>query len=326
MIDLRALPKANLHLHLTGSMRPSTLAELAERHGIAVPAPLPPDAAHDWGTFQGRYDAARSAIRTAADLGRVVAEAVEDNLADGCGWLELQVDPTSYAPFLGGLEPVVEAALAAMSGAPAALVVAASWAAGGDHALRLARLAARYPGVVGFGISNDERRGSLDDFVPAARVAAEAGLLVVPHAGFYEGAWHVRDCVEKLGANRIGHGLTAMHDPSTVELLAARGVALEVCPTSYPPLGVAGLASLPLRALLVAGVPIALASDDPLLFGADVTAQYEIARDVLGLGPADLAALAHHSINASAAPAGTKRHLTSEMARRLDGAGVRPGT
>jgi adenosine deaminase len=313
--DLRTLPKANLHLHLTGSMRPSTLAELAHRHGLTVPPPLRPGAAHEWPAFQARYDAARAAIRCAADLGRVVREAVEDSAADGCGWLELQFDPASYAVVIGAAEPVLEAVLAATAGTPTGVVVASSWARPGADAERLARLAARYAayGVVGFGLSNDERLGRVEDFVGAFRIARDAGLRGVPHSGFYEGAWHVRSCVERLVAARIGHGITAAADAATLGLLAERGVAVELCPTSYPPFGVATLSALPVRAFLDAGVRVALANDDPLLFGADVTEQYRIVRD-LGLSDGELAGLARQSIAASAAP----ETLRGELLARVD--------
>ena len=86
MRSLAALPKANLHLHLTGAMRPGTLAELAARHGLPIPAPLPADVQHGWETFQERYDAARCAVRTREDVMRVVREAIADNAADGAGW------------------------------------------------------------------------------------------------------------------------------------------------------------------------------------------------------------------------------------------------
>lgn len=306
MADLRALPKANLHLHLTGAMRPATLVELAALYGLSVPPPMPAGETHPWEAFQSRYDAARACIRTAGDLQRVVGEAIADSVADGCAWVEIQLDPTSYVPLLGGFEVVVEAALDAMAGSPCGLVIASSWARSGAHARQLAELAVRYPGVAGFGLSNDERRGTVGDFTEAFAIAGDAGLILVPHGGFYEEAWHVRACVEELGAHRIGHGLTAMRDPETLALLADRRVALEVCPTSYPPLGVATYESLPLRALLEANVPIVLASDDPLLFGGDVTAQYAIARSVLGLTDTELAAIARHSIDVSTAPAQLK--------------------
>lgn len=316
MRDVSALPKANLHLHLTGAMRPATLAELAARSGLAVPSPLPVGVAHGWDAFQSRYDTARAVLRTAADVARVVVEAIEDD-AD---WVEIQVDPTSYADRLGGLEAVVETVLAAAAGR-AGIILAASWARPPDTAMRVARLAARYAdqGVVGFGLSNDERRGRVADFAPACQIAAEAGLLSVPHGGFYEAAWHVRACVELLGATRIGHGLTAAVDAPTVELLATRGVALEVCPTSYPPLGVGDLDALPIRMLLECGVPVALGTDDPLLFGAGLNEQYSIARHYLGFTDSELATLARHSITASAAPPARKQALLAGVQAWLAG-------
>ncbi|ONI70798.1 adenosine deaminase [Actinosynnema sp. ALI-1.44] len=313
MDDLRQLPKANLHLHLTGSMRPETLVELAAVHGLSLPPPFPMGEAHPWEAFQTRYDTARAAIRSTDDLHRVVTEAIDDNLADGCTWLEIQLDPTSYAPLLGGFEPVIETALDAMDGKPCGLIVASSWARSGEHATELARLATRYTKVVGFGLSNDERRGSVPDFVEAFRIATDAGLISVPHGGFYTESWHVRACVDQLGARRIGHGLTAMRDERTVRHLADRQVALEVCPTSYPPLGVASYESLPIGDLLNAGVPVALASDDPLLFGAGVVAQYVIAREVIGLSDKQLAAIATHSIKVSAAPEDVRRNTVEAI-------------
>lgn len=318
--DLRALPKANLHLHLTGSMRPSTAAELAARHGLPpLPAvPGRPGAVHGWDVFQARYDTARAAVRSAEDITRVVREAVEQDAAEGAGWTELQVDPTSYAPWLGSLEAVVETLLDAVRGLPAGVVLAASWAADPEHAERIADLAVRYAadGVLGLGLSNDERRGHVRDFVPAFRTVADAGLGRVPHAGFYAGAWHVRECVELLGATRIGHGLSAVADPSVMALLAERDVALEVCPTSYPPFGVTPAPDA-VPSLLSAGVPVALATDDPLLFGVGMAGQYEILRPVCS--DAELAAVAATSVRASRAPAGLRRELLAGIRDWSDG-------
>jgi adenosine deaminase len=298
--DLSTLSKANLHLHLTGSMRSGTLAELAARFGLPLPPPLPPGVIHGWDAFQSRYDTARAVLRTADDITRVVTEAVDGDAA----WVEIQVDPTSYAVRLGTPEAVVEASVAGGAG----VVLASSWAASPAVALEVARLAARYAGqgVIGFGLSNDERLGRVEDFAPACRVAAEAGLRIVPHGGFYEGPGHVRRCVEVLGAHRIGHGLSAAGDPAVVRLLASSGVALEVCPASYPPLGVTTTAELPVRSLLDAGVPVVLGSDDPLLFGVGLTGQYELLRSGANLTDEELATIARHSIIASSAPAGLK--------------------
>ncbi|NED99378.1 adenosine deaminase [Phytoactinopolyspora halotolerans] len=313
--DIRALPKAQSHLHLTGAMRPGTLRELATRYGVPVPPAWDHTRVQEWAAFQGRYDAAREVIRTPTDVARVISEAAEDDAADGCGWMEIQVDPTSYAPAFGGMEAVVEAVLsaAAASPVPTGVIIASSWARSGDHAEALARLAVRYAGsgVVGFGLSNDERLGDVVDYVPAFRLAADAGLLLTPHSGFYTGAGHVRDCVDLLKATRIGHGTAAVTEPSVLALLAERQVAMEICPTSYAPLGVHEPSDVPVRTVLDAGIPVTIGSDDPLVFGAGLAEQYALCRDVLGLDDALLAVLARHSIASSAAPDEIKRVLTA---------------
>jgi adenosine deaminase len=314
--DLRELPKTQLHLHLTGAMRPATLLELAGRHGIAVPPPLA-SGAGTWAAFQDRYDASRATLRTPADIARVIAEAAADDAADGCRWLEIQVDPTSYAPVLGGLEAALEAVLAGAAAAPipVGVLVASSWQRPPSHAVTLARLAARYAGhgVVGFGLSNDERGAVVADFAPAFAIAADAGLLGAPHSGFYTPASHVRSCVELLGASRIGHGTSAVVSPSVMSLLAERQVAVEICPTSYPPFGVHQLSAIPVRAFLSAGVPVALSTDDPLLFGVGLAGQYDICRSELGLTDVELAAVAAGGIRASAAPVSLKETLLAEV-------------
>ncbi|HEY1640802.1 MAG TPA: adenosine deaminase [Streptosporangiaceae bacterium] len=316
---LAALPKAHLHLHFTGSMRHGTLVELAAEHGIHLPEALvtewPPrlSAADErgWFRFQRLYDIARSVVRRPADVRRLVAEAAQDESVDGSGWLEIQVDPSGYAHRLGGLTSLLElileaaAATSAESGVGIGIIVAANRTKHPLEARTLARLAAVYAGhgVTGFGLSNDERRGAVADFIPAFRIARRAGLLAVPHGGELCGPDSVRACLDDLHADRIGHGIAAAADPALLDRLAAAGTTLEVCPASNVALGVAARpADVPLRRLYEAGVPIALGADDPLLFGPRLAAQYELARVVHGLSDAQLADLARMSVTGSAAP------------------------
>lgn len=317
--DLAQLPKAHLHLHLTGGMRPATLVELAAQQGIRLPAELldPHGARLDvtarrgWPRFQRLYDAARDVLRGPDDIRRLVHEIAEDECAAGSGWVEVQVDPSSYAPRLGGLQATVELVLDAMSVAAAdtgvgmALVVAANRTRHPGDAETLARLAKRFAGrgVVGFGLSNDETRGPPEDFAKAFRIARAAGLLAVPHAGELRGERSVRGAVEVLGAARLGHGVRAVEDAATMSLLAERGVVLEVCPASNVALGVAGaIEQVPVRALRAAGVPVALGADDPLLFRSGLFEQYASVRDSARLSDAELADLARCAVQGSAAP------------------------
>jgi adenosine deaminase len=328
---VHTLPKAHLHLHLTGAMRHSTMVELAREHGIGLPDALtsakPPHLRgtdeRGWFRFQRLYDIARSVLRTPANVHRLLHEAAEEEGRDGSGWLEIQVDPTAYAPRFGGLTPTVELVLDAAAKASAAtgigigVIIAANRTRHPLDARTLARLAIQYAGrgVVGFGLSNDERRGRAGDFAPAFRIAARGGLLAAPHGGELAGPESVRACLDTLNADRIGHGVRAAEDPALMDALAARGVTLEVCPTSNVALGVAAQAEdVPLRTLRSAGVRVALGADDPLLFGERLAAQYQLARDAHQCTDHELAELARMSVRASAAPG----HIRASLLAGID--------
>ncbi|MEU1675886.1 adenosine deaminase [Streptomyces roseifaciens] len=324
--DVRLLPKAHLHLHFTGSMRSDTLLELADKYGVHLPEALssgePPKLRatdeRGWFRFQRLYDIARSCLRAPEDIQRLVREAAEEDVRDGSGWLEIQVDPTSYAPRLGGLIPALEIILDAVetaskeTGLGMRVLVAANRMKHPLDARTLARLAVRYAdrGVVGFGLSNDERRGLARDFDRAFEIAREGGLLAAPHGGELSGPSSVRDCLDDLHASRVGHGVRAAEDPRLMRKLAERGVTCEVCPSSNVALGVYEKpGDVPLRTLWDAGVPIALGADDPLLFGSRLAAQYELVREHHGFTDTELAELARQSVRGSAAPEGVRGEL-----------------
>ncbi|WP_404957489.1 adenosine deaminase [Streptomyces sp. 147326] len=334
--DLTLLPKAHLHLHFTGSMRPSTLLELADKYGVRLPDALttgePPKLRatdeRGWFRFQRLYDAARSCLREPDDIRRLVREAAEEDVRDGSGWLEIQVDPTSYAPLLGGMIPAVEIILDAVdaasreTGLGMRVLIAANRMKHPLDARTLARLAVRYAdrGVVGFGLSNDERRGMARDFDRAFAIAREGGLLAAPHGGELTGPASVRDCLDDLHAARIGHGVRAAEDPRLLKRLADRQITCEVCPASNVALGVYERPEdVPLRTLFEAGVPMALGADDPLLFGSRLAAQYEIARRHHGFTDPELAELARQSVRGSAAPADVQEKLLAGIDHWLTG-------
>ncbi|MCX4958745.1 adenosine deaminase [Streptomyces virginiae] len=334
--DLTLLPKAHLHLHFTGSMRPSTLLELADKYGVRLPDALtagePPKLRatdeRGWFRFQRLYDAARSCLREPDDIRRLVREAAEEDVRDGSGWLEIQVDPTSYAPLLGGMIPAVEIILDAVdaasreTGLGMRVLIAANRMKHPLDARTLARLAVRYAdrGIVGFGLSNDERRGMARDFDRAFAIAREGGLLAAPHGGELTGPSSVRDCLDDLHASRIGHGVRAAEDPRLLKRLADRQITCEVCPASNVALGVYERPEdVPLRTLFEAGVPMALGADDPLLFGSRLAAQYEIARRHHAFTDAELAELARQSVRGSAAPEEVQAKLLAGIDHWLSG-------
>jgi adenosine deaminase len=307
MRDLAELPKAHLHVHLEGAMRPETLAELAGHYGIDVPA------IRGYGSFTAfatTYLAACDVLRTPDDLRRVVDEVVEDAADAGAVWVE----PSFYAPHhldrLGPGEAVVELVLDALAtsagrhGIGAGLMLAADRTMNPAVAVEQAKLAASFAGrgVVSFGLANDEAPFPPEPFEEAFRIARDAGLLSTPHAGELAGAASVRAAVEVLGADRIQHGVRAVEDARLLELLAERGICCDVCPTSNVMLSVVPtLEAHALPALLDAGVPCSVNADDPLLFGPNLLDEYELCRRELGFDDDRMAHIAACSIQFSGA-------------------------
>jgi adenosine deaminase len=312
MRDLRHLPKAHLHLHLEGSMRPGTLAELAAAAGVEVP---PIRGYGTFGAFAGMYVAACSLLSTPDTMRRLVHEVVQDAALDGAVWVE----PALYVPYhrerLGPPEQVLELVLDAAAtaareiGIGVGIIVSANRTVDPTDAVEQARLAARYArrGVVGFGLANDEAGRPPEPFAEAFAIARDAGLLSVPHAGELAGPESVAGALDALGADRIQHGVRATEDPDLVRRLADSPVCLDVCPTSNLMLAVVpSIEAHPLPALLGAGVRCSLNADDPLLFGPGLADEYELARTRLGLDDRALAGIARASVEGSAAPADLK--------------------
>jgi adenosine deaminase len=178
---------------------------------------------------------------------------------------------------------------------------------------------------VGFGLSNDERRGETAEFAPAFRIAREGGLAAVPHGGELLGADHASEVARALKPDRIGHGVRASEDVSVLENLVGQGVAFELCPLSNVALGIyPSPADVPVRQIMTAGGLIALGADDPLIFGSRLVDQYQMLREVHCFTDTELASLARASVTASRAADGTKRRLLGGIDRWLRHGSDRP--
>jgi adenosine deaminase len=316
--DLAALPKAHLHLHLEGCARPATIAELAERNGLDVADLL---AFSTLPEFIECYKLAVAAIATPDDLVRVCYELLVDEAAQGVRWCEPMVVPAFYLPAFGTVDDVW--ALMRSGFDRAAEETGIGWGAIAGHvrtepvevAERAATWAAEHAsdGIVGLGIAGDEVLVGPEPFARACAIAAEAGLLVVPHAGETAGPTSVRGALA-LGADRIAHGVRSVEDPDLVARLAAEGIACDVCPTSNVKLSVVpDLSGHPLPALLDAGVPVTLNSDDQLFFGSRVLDEYELGRTTWGLSDVELAHIARTSARASGAPASRRQAIEADI-------------
>ncbi len=323
MRDLVELPKAHLHLHLEGAMRPSTLRELAEGYGMEVPD------VRGYQSFTGFVSAYRAAcfvLRTGDDLRRVVDEVVEDAATDGAAWVEPSFYAPNYRDRLGPDHEVVElvlealAASAAKYGIGAGLMLAADRSSPPLAALEQAKIAVANAGrgVVSFGLANDESRFPPEPFVEAFRLTKDAGLLSTPHAGELAGVESVVGAVETLGADRIQHGVRAVEDPRVLELLAERDICCDVCVTSNLMLSVVpDIEMHPLSTLLDAGVPCSVNADDPLLFGSNLLEEYELCRREFEFDDERMAHIASCSMNASGAPDALKATARAGIARWL---------
>ena len=307
-VALAALPKAELHLHLEGAIRPSTAAELADRAGLPLPGRGP---FADLAEFVAAYEAARDLVRSLDDLRRIARELVQDAASAGVVWTEVHLVPPTYAGRLGPAESILEAVIDGLragssADAGAAVIVGINRGlpmAAAEESLRLA-LTYAGRGVVGLGLAGDEAHHPASAFAAVFSRTKDAGLRSVPHGGEGAGAESVRACVEELSADRVCHGVRAMEDPSLIELLAERKVCLDVAPTSNVALGVsASWERHALSALLASGVPVSLNSDCPLFFGASINDEYQHAGTELGFGRSELAAVAESSLVFSSCPA-----------------------
>ncbi|TQS46017.1 adenosine deaminase [Cryptosporangium phraense] len=317
MRDLRALPKAHLHLHLEATMRPQTTADLAAELGVPVP---PAGQFHDFTQFIAEYQGLVALLRTPAAVDRLIDEAVEDAAADGAVAIELASTVQHHTGIYGSAEAALDAMLASVGAAAerhgiwAGLIVAIDRTAGPEHARETAALAVKHAGrgVTGLGLHSEERGFPASGFAAEFAAAKEAGLLAVPHAGELVGPISVRQALDYLKADRIQHGVRAFEDASLVAELADRGVCLDVCPTSNQLLRVVpSLGEHPLAALLAAGVRCSINADDPALFGAGLLDEYTVGREALGLDDEKLAACARTSVDASGAPDAVRRRAVA---------------
>lgn len=330
---IAGLPKAELHVHHIGSASPQTVARLASTHP-GSPVPADPAALADYFTFTDFahfidvYLSVADLITDATDVWTLTHGVAVDMAALNIRYAELTVSPFSQIsrgiPAEAFMEAIEDARLTAErdlgivlrwcfdipgeSGLPAAEVTA-------DVATRL-----RPAGLVSFGLGGPEIGVGREQFKPYFDQARAAGLHSVPHAGETTGPQTVWDAITFLGAERIGHGTTAIQDPRLVDHLVEHGIPLEVCPTSnLATRAVTRIEDHPLPALVTAGVPVSISSDDPPMFSTDLNREYSVAAELLGLDHAGIADLALAAVRQSFAPDDVKVWVAGEIAAYRDG-------
>ena len=284
------MSKAELHLHLEGTIEPETLLELAPQLSLDDVR-----ARYRCSSFPEFLESFKFAVRSLNgpdDYALVTRRLAGRLAAENVRYAEVTLSAGALVYRRRPLDAVLEAVIAESRPSP----VEIRWVLDGirhfgpEHVLEVAQAAARHAGedVVAFGIGGDEQAGPVEQFGDAFRVARDAGLHLTIHAGETAGPESVWGALA-AGAERIGHGIRAIEDPALLACLRDRQVPLEVCISSNVATGaVPGLAEHPLRRLYDAGVPIVLGTDDPAIFGTTLAREYEIAAREFGFTDKEL--------------------------------------
>lgn len=327
------IPKIHLHCHLEGTLRAATFVELANRHGVPLryrpshAAGAAADATvqepyrfESFQEFLYLFAAVSRSLREPQDYARLAREFVEDALAEGVIYGELFISPpvwTFFNPELdvrSTIEAIVAELRTARPQAAFKLLPDVTRNFGAEKAMATARAMAALTDldVVGISLGGDERRFPAADFADVFRYARAQGLHRVAHAGEANDAKSVRDAIELLDSERIGHGIAALEDPDTVALIARRGVALEICPTSNRLTGTA-LAGHPHPYIDFeeSGCIVAIDCDDPAIFATSIGREYALVEEVAGASA--LERYVRNAIHASFADPPAKRAMELQL-------------
>ncbi len=324
---IAGLPKAELHVHHVGSASPRIVAELAARHPSSAVPTDPAELARfftftDFAHFIEVYLAVVDLIRSPEDVRLLTYEVAEELAGQRVRYAELTMTP--YTSVVRGIP--IEAYTEAIEDARVAaerdhgIVLRWIYDIPGEAGLASADATVTYAiehgpsSLVGFGLGGPEIGVPRPPFAPHFARARAAGLHSVPHAGETTGPQTVWDALTHLGAERIGHGTSSVHDPRLLAHLAEHRIPLEVCPTSnVATKAVERIEEHPVAAMRDAGVIVTVNSDDPPMFGTTLNGEYAVAADLLGLDESGVTELAQAGVDASFAPDDVKARLRAEI-------------
>jgi adenosine deaminase len=285
---MKDIPKVELHLHLEGGAPPAFIRGLAAEKGADLSGIFRADGGYtyrDFWHFLQVYEAATGVLTSPEDYARLTSAVLEESAANGVVYCETFLSPdfcgggdvAAWRDYLTAIREAADAAEAA-HGITLRGIVTCIRHFGPERARPVAVCAAETAGhwLTGFGMAGDEMKGRPGDFGWAFDCAREAGLRLTVHAGEWGGAASVRDALDALRPERIGHGVQAVDDPALVERLARDEIVLECCPGSNVFLGVyPDWPSHPIEALREHGVKVTVSTDDPPFFGITMTSEYE---------------------------------------------------
>jgi aminodeoxyfutalosine deaminase len=314
---IRSLPKAELHLHLEGSIEPETLAELQRNHGLRAATAATAQQLYDYKDFTGflmAFKAVTEHLQTPADYELITYRLMQQLKAEHVVHAEVYVSVgvclwrrQEFATIFESLERGRQRGEKDF-GVSLLWIFDAVRQFGAEKAQAVANLAVQYRerNVVGFGIGGDEQKGPAELFRNVYAYSADHGLRLTAHAGENAGPESIWGALN-LKAERIGHGLTAARDPELVEELSKRQVPVEICVTSNLKTGCCtGIADHPVRNYFDHGLMITLNSDDPAMFRTSLNREYQLVQQTFAFTDEHLRELARNSFEASFLPAEKK--------------------
>lgn len=316
------LKKAELHCHIEGAASPALVLSQAAKYGVATDGFIRNGAYvwNDFTTFLAAYDAASKVFRTEEDFALLAETYLGELAADGAIYSELFVSPDHGAAsglgaeaYIFGLATGMERARMTL-GIESRMTVIGVRHLGPERVAAAAEFAARrpHPLITGFNMAGDERQYKVADFVRAFEIAREAGLGITIHAGELCGAFSVRDALDQIKPDRIGHGVRAVEDMALVERIRDEGVVLEVCPGSNVALGLfPSFKDHPLRLFYDMGLKVTLNSDDPPFFHSSLAHEYEMVSTEMGFSDAELDKMTRTALEAAFIDEETRMALLS---------------
>ena len=330
---LRRWPKAELHVHLDGALRPATMLELARAQNIRLPADTPEALAkamlvrdaQSLEEYLQKYEITLSVLQTRAALERVAYEFVVDVAAENVRYVEVRYSPLLHRPALT-LAEAIEAPLAGIrraeadTGTKVGLIVCGIRTRPAAESLELARAAADYrsSGVVAFDLAGAERGHPAREHRAAFEYAASHGMACTCHAGEGDGPESIHQALHECGATRIGHGTRLGEDPALLELVVERKIPLEMCLSSNVHTHtIAQVAEHPFKRYLQQGVVVTLNTDGRLTDGVTLTDEYYLAHAALGLSPDDLSRVVVNACESAFLPDFEKVALVSRVQSEL---------
>ncbi len=329
------LPKVDLHRHLEGSLRLRTLLEVGRAHGLSLPntnrlrelVQIGDEEPFTFENFLSKFQTLRLFYRSPEIIARLTREAVEDAAADNVRYLELRFTPVALGRAEGfPLDQVVGWVIKGIQEAEAEfgvktrLIASVNRHEDPELAAQVARIAADHiqDGIVGLDLAGDEAGFSGLLFTGVFKEARQAGLHITVHAGEWGGANNVREAIIHLGAERIGHGVRVLEDPSVTALAKERQTTFEVCITSNYQSGVIPTLSVhPFPRMLSLGLNATLNTDDPSISNIKLSDEYRLACEELGISKQVLKERILTAAQAAFLPEAERQHLKAALAQEF---------